>query len=551
MINKITIGTRGSKLALIQTELIRKQLLSLFPEIQITIKIIKTTGDKNLNPVPLDTTGKGWFTKELDNALLEGKIDMAVHSLKDVPEVLSDGLVIAAISKREDPRDVLVSKSNLPLEKIKKGAVIGTDSNRRKSQLLNKRPDLKVISIRGNVNSRLQKLDNGDYDGILLAAAGLKRLGLSVRISHYFEATDLIPSPGQGALAVIIKKSNKNMFALLNKLNHNDTNNAVRAERAFSNKFGGGCTMPIGAYSEIQDNKIILHGFMGSYSGKYVKKATATGSIIDPEKLGTDLANTFINKGYKLFDKPQFVVVTRPDHVSINIQKQIEAMGLFTYFYPSIAIAKSKLTIKTKSILFDLESFDWIVFTSRNGVRFFAEALDKLGVQLSVLKNKKIAVIGSKTAEVVRKFGIQVDYMPTRYTTEELAKQMQNISGKKILLARANLATPELTKELKKGAIVVDIPIYNTTFIENNNEEFENLLKINQIFCITFTSPSTVKGFINNIKGIQMEQAVLDTPALSIGPVTTRELVRNGFQTIYTADIYTTDGMIAKLQGIA
>jgi hydroxymethylbilane synthase len=548
---KITIGTRGSELALIQTEIIQKQLQRFYPEIEIVIKIIKTTGDKNLNPIPLDTTGKGWFTKELDNELIEGKIDMAVHSLKDVPVEMHDQLVIAAVSEREDPREALILKENILYENMKNGAVIGTDSIRRKAQLSEKSPDLCIKSIRGNVNSRLQKLDNGEYDGILLAAAGLKRLGLTARISYYFSVTDLIPSPGQGALAMVTNKNNKNMIALLKKLNHNDTEIAVRAERAFSNKLGGGCTMPIGAYSEIQDNKIILHGFMGSNAGKYARKATMVGNIAAPEKLGTELADTFLKQGYKIYDRPKFVVITRPEHISINNQKQIEAIGLFTYFYPSIAIARSNLTKKDKAVLSDLESFDWIVFTSRNGVRFFAEALDKLGIPLSLLKSKKIAAIGGKTADVVKKYGLQVDFMPNRFTTEELAKQMQNITGKKILLARAKLGTPQLTKELEnKGASVVDIPIYSTTFIENNNEEFENLLKIKQIFCITFTSPSTVKGFINNIKGSQIKQAVLKAPALSIGPVTTNELIKYGFQTIYTADIYTTDGMITKLQEI-
>lgn len=550
-ITTIIIGTRGSDLALVQSRIIQKQLSALYPELQIIEKIIKTTGDINANPVPLDTIGKGWFTKEIDNELLAGNIDIAVHSLKDVPEELPEQLMIAAILKREDPRDVLVLKGIVPYGEIKKGAVIGTDSNRRKSQLLHNRPDLVIKSIRGNVNTRLQKLDNEAYDGIILAAAGLIRLGLSDRIAKYLPATEFIPSPGQGALAVIIRKKDKNIFALLNKLNHNDTDIAVRAERTFSNVMGGGCSMPIGAFSEIHDGKLVLHGYMGTYSGKRARKGKLMGNSNDPEKLGTDLADSFLKMGYKLSDEPKFVVITRPDNISIDHQKQIEAMGLLTYFYPSIAIAKSKLSKNVKKILLDLKSFDWIVFTSRNGVRFFIEALNSLTIPFSELKTKKIAVVGSKTAEIVKKYNLPVDFVPDRFTTEELAKQLQNVAGKKILLARANLATPKLTKVLEeKGAIVVDIPIYNTTFIENNTEEFENLLKMKQIFCITFTSPSIVKGFFNNIKGSKNKAAVLNIPALSIGPVTTKELIKFGFQNIITADVYTTDGMIKKLDEI-
>lgn len=549
--NKIIIGTRGSALALAQSELIHEQLTSLYPEMQISIKIIKTTGDKNANPIPLDTIGKGWFTKELDDELIAEKIDVAIHSLKDVPEELPTQLIIAAISKREDPRDVFVFKNNVSYDQIKKGAVIGTDSTRRKSQLLHKRPDLVVKSIRGNVPTRLQKLDNGDYDGIILAAAGLKRLGLAERISHYLPATEFIPSPGQGALAIVIRKNDKKLFALLNKLNHNDTEIAVRAERAFSSKLGGGCSTPIGAFSEIHEGKIMLHGYMGSYSGKITRKAKLMGNSNNPENVGNELAESFLQMGFKISKDPKFVIITRPDHISIDHQKQIEALGLLTYFYPSIAIAKSILSKNAKTVLSDLKSFDWIVFTSRNGVRFFTEALDSLGIPLTELQTKKIAVIGTKTAEVAKKYGLHVEFMPNRFTTEELAKQMQDITGKKVLLARANLATPKLTKALEeKGATVVDIPIYNTTFIENNTEEFDNLLQLKQIFCITFTSPSTVKGFMNNIKGSRMKKAVLDIPALSIGSVTTKALTKYGFETIYTSDVFTTDGMIRKLEEI-
>jgi hydroxymethylbilane synthase len=545
----IIIGTRGSQLSLVQTELIKKKLQVLLPQKQIEIKIIKTTGDKNMNPVPLDTIGKGWFTKELDKALLNERIDMAVHSLKDLPEELPAGLIIAAIPQREDPREALVSNKNIMFEKLKKGAIIGTDSTRRKTQILSKRPDLNVASIRGNVNTRLEKLANGEYDGIFLAVAGLKRLGMENRITQRFSETDIIPSPGQGALAIVIRKKDKILFNSLQKLNHQKTISAVLAERAFSRALGGGCKTPIGAYAEITDSQITLHGVVGSYIGTNVVKKSLQGTEAFPEKLGEKLAQTFLKNGYSGFEKPKFVVITRPENASVIMQKYIEALGLLTYFYPSISIAKSKLSKKAYKILSDIKSFDWLVFTSQNGVRFFVAALDELGIPLTSLKNKKIAVVGKKTAEAVKKYNLSVEFVPTKFTTQALANEMQNIKGKKIFMARANLANQLLTKRLEeRGAIITDIPIYNTSFIENDNPEFESLLKNQQIYCLTFTSPSTVKGFINNIKNSPIKKSVFTIPAISIGPVTTKSLEKHGFQKIYTADIYTINGMIAKLK---
>lgn len=284
----VTIGTRGSQLALIQTDIIKNMLLELVPTIHICVQIITTKGDKNMNPVPLDSVGKGWFTKEIDKALLDETIDIAVHSLKDLPEMLPEGLIIAAIPKREDAREALVSKDNTPLESFKKGAVIGTDSTRRKAQILHKRPDLVVESVRGNVNTRLEKLDAGQYDGLFLAVAGLKRLGLENRITQYFPIDDIIPSPGQGALAVVIKESNTDLFSLISQLNHQPTLTAISAERAFSKAVGGGCKLPVGMHAQCKGNTIHMHGVIGSLDGKHLAKDSLQGE----SRLSLQLAET-------------------------------------------------------------------------------------------------------------------------------------------------------------------------------------------------------------------------------------------------------------------
>lgn len=300
---KITIGTRGSKLALIQTDIITQKLQILFPDIPVEVQAITTKGDKNMSPVPLDSVGKGWFTKEIDKALLEGTIDIAVHSLKDLPEVLPEGLIIAAIPEREDAREALVSRENVDFAHLKKGAVIGTDSTRRKAQILHKRPDLVVESVRGNVNTRLDKLDAGQYDALFLAVAGLKRLGLEERIKEYFAVDDVIPSPGQGALAVVIKESNTPLLSLVSELNHADTLTAISAERAFSQAVGGGCKLPVGVYAACEGKSIILHGVIGSLDGKHLAKESITGAVTLSEALAQALAYRLLKIGEPWYNR--------------------------------------------------------------------------------------------------------------------------------------------------------------------------------------------------------------------------------------------------------
>ncbi|MGI8419423.1 MAG: hydroxymethylbilane synthase [Candidatus Levyibacteriota bacterium] len=293
---KIIIGTRGSQMALNQTTRIKNLLQPLVPNTEITIKIIATEGDKNMKPIPLDTIGKGWFSKEIDKQLLDGTIDIAVHSLKDLLDIMTNGLAIVAIPKRDDPREALVAQDGLSFQDLKKGAIIGTDSLRRKTQILNLRPDLVVKSVRGNVNRRIEKLDAGEYDALFLAVAGLERLGLEDRITEYFDAKEFIPSPGQGALAVVSKTSQKKLNAILSELNHNISVIAVTAERTFSAATGGGCSMPVGAYAEIKGKTLTLYGMIGSEAGENMIKDSLKGTVDDPKGLAQKLAEKLLQE---------------------------------------------------------------------------------------------------------------------------------------------------------------------------------------------------------------------------------------------------------------
>lgn len=244
----LVIGTRGSDLALIQADIVRRALLGTEPSLKIDIKIIKTHGDENQEPIPLDTVGKGWFTQEIESALLKKEIDLAVHSLKDMAEDRTSGLTIGAYLPREDARDVLITINGGSLEEIKEGATVGTDSVRRQIQMRALRPDLRPVSLRGSVPTRLLKLVAGECDAIILAAAGLKRLGLEDRITRYFEPDEMTPAPGQGILAVEVRQANA-LENILASINNNEAAQAAHIERSFSRILGGGCKAPTGAYA--------------------------------------------------------------------------------------------------------------------------------------------------------------------------------------------------------------------------------------------------------------------------------------------------------------
>ena len=294
---KVRIGTRKSKLALWQTEFIAKKIKGFFPEVEIEIVKITTKGDKILDVPLAKIGGKGLFVKEIEEALLNNEIDLAVHSLKDVPTYFPDGLGLGAITEREDPRDCLVSIKYNSLEELPKGATVGTSSLRRKSQLLKVRPDLKIKDLRGNVDTRLKKLQNGEYDAIVLAYAGLKRLDLSNKATYIFSPYRFIPAVAQGFLGIEIRLDDKKTTEIVNKLNHYESYLRAEAERSFLKRLEGGCQVPLGCYSEISGDSITLTGFISDLSGKRFLKETLKGKKEEYKDLGVKLAERLLKKG--------------------------------------------------------------------------------------------------------------------------------------------------------------------------------------------------------------------------------------------------------------
>ncbi len=284
----INVGTRGSKLALAQTGFVISELKRKFPEHEINALVIKTTGDQNLNS-PLDQLGsKGVFVAEIEEALLNGRIQLAVHSMKDMPSSPLEGLCFAKAWKREDPRDALLLREYKSLKELPKGAVIATGSKRRYYQLLKLRPDLRIVNIRGNIDTRIRRLHEGlpdgtHADGIILAAAGLKRLHLEENVTEYFDVDDMIPAPAQGVLAIEMADSNTMIKEMVNSLSDETTENIVRLERGFLEAIDGDCHLPIGAYASYEDGEYRLRALYGNEEGTAIAKTEVTGIRPDEE----------------------------------------------------------------------------------------------------------------------------------------------------------------------------------------------------------------------------------------------------------------------------
>jgi hydroxymethylbilane synthase len=302
MARPLVIGSRGSKLALWQAEQARVRLKPLNAGIEITIEIIKTTGDVKSDPLSV-IGGKGVFTKELEDALLDGRIDMAVHSLKDLPTILPEGLSISAICEREDPRDALVLRAGLAadlqasLSTLPEGAVVGTSSQRRLAQLKGLRRDVTVTDLRGNVDTRIRKLDEGQYDAVILASAGLLRLGLEDRISARIPITEMLPAVGQGAIAIETRSDDEFTVETTSKLDHHETRVACLAERAFLRGLGGGCQLPIAANATIDGDVLTLDGLVAKPDGSEIWRDSLSGPLENAEQLGSTLATKLIDRG--------------------------------------------------------------------------------------------------------------------------------------------------------------------------------------------------------------------------------------------------------------
>ena len=293
----LVLGSRASKLALQQSEWFQAQVQAIAPDIRVTLTRIQTSGDKIVDVPLAKIGGKGLFVKEIEEALLSGEIDFAVHSMKDVPTQLPDGLEILCVPPREDSRDALISRTGCRFQELPVGARVGSSSLRRQSQFLHARPDLRIEMLRGNLDTRLKKLKEGQFDAIILAAAGLRRLGWTEEITEYLDPQLCLPAIGQGALGIEGRSDDQFVRSILNRLTHPPTHVAVAAERALLHRLEGGCQVPIAAYATLMNDQLHLEGLVASVDGKTVIRDAVQGARAEAQVLGTRLAERLLARG--------------------------------------------------------------------------------------------------------------------------------------------------------------------------------------------------------------------------------------------------------------
>jgi len=295
--DQLRIGTRRSQLALWQANWVKETLVRRNPDLDVEIVKIKTTGDKILDVPLAKVGGKGLFVKEIETALLDNSVDLAVHSMKDVPTQLPEGLKIVAVSEREDPRDVIISREGKTLAQLPKGARIGTSSLRRQAQLAGFRPDLVMESLRGNINTRLKKLREGQYDAIVLAYAGVKRLGWEGEVTQILDTDIMLPAIGQGALGIEARGDDPGTLERIMFLNHSETSLCVRAERAFLHRLEGGCQVPIAAYATADNSMVTLAGLVADVNGEKLIRMEVRSDEASCEEAGMELAEQILDSG--------------------------------------------------------------------------------------------------------------------------------------------------------------------------------------------------------------------------------------------------------------
>ncbi len=297
-LKQLRIGTRASQLALWQANWVKSELESRYPGMEVTLTKIKTLGDKILDVPLAQVGGKGLFVKEIEEAMIRGEIDIAVHSMKDVPTEFPEGLGLSCITRREDPRDALISRG-VTFTDLPQGAKIGTSALRRQAQLLKVRPDLKMVIIRGNVETRISKLTSENLDAVILAAAGLKRLGFTDSVTEYLDTDLSVPAIGQGALGIECRLDDKELNDTIAFFNHPETSYAVRAERALLKRCEGGCQVPIAAYGQVEGDQLTLTGFVAAVDGSRSLKEKIIGPVDAAEHLGIELAERLLRNGGK------------------------------------------------------------------------------------------------------------------------------------------------------------------------------------------------------------------------------------------------------------
>jgi hydroxymethylbilane synthase len=533
---EVAIGSRGSALALAQARLVHEALEGAGRSSRIVI--IETEGDRR---APDTAWGEGAFVAAIERALLAGRVDVAVHSAKDVPTLEDPRLRIAAYLPRADPRDALVVRADAAarrLDDLPSGSRVGTDSPRRTGFLLARRPDLAVHPIHGNVDTRLGRLDSGDSDALVLACAGLDRLGLADRIAERLDPEIVPPAPGQGAIAVQIRHDDRQTLALLAAIDDRLTRLTVEAERAFLSESGGGCRAPIGALASIADEVLDLLGGYASPDGSNTIVARRRGPTAAGPQLGRELAAELDPSGRiraaagsvgpeTARSGRRRVLVTRAAEQADELVSAMHDAGLDPVLVPTIAVEFEPPRGDLDAAAGLLHTYAWVVITSANGARAILEAAERILTELGV---PSWAVIGPATRRALEREGIEVALEPSQSSAIALAVELPVGHGDRVLIVRGDLADEELAVTLRaRGAEVDDVVAYRTREAPDaSGLLLRRALSEGTIAAVAFTSGSTVRGLVKLGRDESID--VLSIPSVCIGPETADAARAAGFQ---------------------
>lgn len=535
---EVAIGSRGSALALAQARLVHDALEQIGRSSRIVV--IETEGDRR---APDTAWGEGAFVAAIEQALLAGRVDAAVHSAKDVPTEEDPRLRIAAYLPRADPRDALVVRDDAAarrLDDLPSGSRVGTDSPRRTGFLLARRPDLAVHPLHGNVDSRLRRLDSGETDALVLACAGLDRLGLGGRIAERLAPGIVPPAPGQGAVAVQIRHDDARTLAMLTAIDDRPTRLAVEAERAFLSASGGGCRAPIGALATMHDDVLDLLGGYASPDGSGTVLARRHGPVARSLELGRELAAELDARGRnrgtvarvglrsRRLVRPR-VLVTRAAEQADELVSALREEGLDAVAVPTIAVEFEPQDGDLDAAVGLLHRYAWVLVTSTNGARAILEAAERVSTELGA---PSWAAIGPMTRRVLEHRGIEVRFQPSQSSATAMAAELPAGPGDRVLVIRGDLADEELAVALRtRGADVDDVVAYRTSEApESSRVLLRGVLREGPIAAIAFTSGSTVRGLV--ALGREESIDVLAMPCVCIGPATAEEARAAGFQTL-------------------
>jgi len=536
MLNTITqlkIGTRSSKLALKQTKIVIKKLENL-PQIRkkFSFKIIKvkTKGDIDKSKI-LHSGYKGFFTKKIDDLLLKKKIDLAVHSAKDIPSKIGNNISIAAFLKREDPRDILLTNKNYTFDTLPQNLTIGTSSIRRKTQIHNIRPDLKIEYMRGNVETRIRKLKTNKYDAIILALAGLKRLGLSYKNKNVLNISKFIPAGGQGAIAVTVRKKDSVINKLIKNINNNKTETEVKTERKFLEKINADCDSPVGAYAKIINNYVFFSVTVPSKNGMFVYKSRT--KFNKSEILGVRVANILKKKlGKNFLKKIKFpkkltFLLTRSIKQSNELKKNINLKNFNFLNCPMLKIKPIKLT---KNQIKEIKVADAIIFSSANAVNISRNYLNSFSNKVfCVGDDTKVACLKNNIKNVSSSDGNINDLINL------ITKKIKDRS-KKLVYISAKQTAVNLPLILKSKKIYVKkIVIYESKKIKTIQKPILDLIRLNKLNFVTFFSKKTAITFNQLILKYKLQRYLMNMECISLSNSIEQIAKKNNFKKYYVS----------------